>query len=312
MKKLLSLLLAVLMLGSVFAVAVSALQDIPPALIAIEADWNGDIMLAPHGSGPTELFTPENLTITLVFDRGEREVLQNWNPWRENLSRWDEREHHEDWRVYWSLTGDGIDFGVTFYFQQLSTAQVWQAERLIVPAPSEAVAQFLAENPPIELTLNEPMRATTGWPNVYVFTPQADDGYWFAVQGTVPVSIVISPGDGSGGIFSSGVTSGHLFQAQAELPYHLFIFTEPGSEYTITITDVNPEPPFSGPVAWFLNLVDLFLDWTWDALPFWLAVAINLLSIPIVFAVAFVFLLPSHLLWLLFTRLPPRPRAACS
>jgi len=98
MKKLLSVLLAVVLFGTSMAVGTNATLTLPetdidqhslvfelPVVTGIEVEWNGEILL----SNWLELFfTPENVAVTVHFEEGEPQVLTSWSGgiWNHNES----------------------------------------------------------------------------------------------------------------------------------------------------------------------------------------------------------------------------------
>lgn len=107
MKKLLSIALAVLMLGMSVAVgAVAAFEETSlqfelPVVTGIEAVWDGELDL---GSNLNLRFGPNNVTVTVSFEDGDPEVLTRWD----GGNRWPHR-----WQVF---TRVDFDLGVVTVF----------------------------------------------------------------------------------------------------------------------------------------------------------------------------------------------------
>ena len=188
MKKLLSILLAIVMLGMSVAVGASALdideQNLGfelPVVTGISADWDGT---ASGWMWPQ--FSPENVEVTVTFDDSTTQVLTNW--WDEGSNWW--------WEV-WASPDFDANIVTVYYADSRIYAELmddhdcccdvdWDAFMATLPQdyfelPDDFLEDWLANLDAVVMTLNQRVN-NVGSVGVLSFTPETSGQFHFFTQ----------------------------------------------------------------------------------------------------------------------------------
>ena len=255
MKKLLSIVLVALLFCLSLSVGVVAQQPSERTVVDIEAEWNGEIAITLHHWFLNPLFTPDNVTLTLVFDNGEREILNDWNPNREALVR-QHQPPEGDFRISYVPRYGWAP--MVFYYETLAmwndfwgyenpedaTWQQWDAYHSTLPQASIGfpnmsifVSAYLSQRYPLPaLTFRQAFTSTTQRPSIYSFTALQSGYHYILIRGVTPEYVLI---DNRWGMFNEHSRSIRFPMREGQTMF-FYIYAQPGHDYTITITDTFP------------------------------------------------------------------------
>ncbi|MCL2195403.1 MAG: BACON domain-containing protein [Oscillospiraceae bacterium] len=179
MRKLLSICLAVLLLGASLGVGAPALaeeltlQPQLPVVTAIDADWNGEIQLNHWNLTPQ--FTLQNVTVTVHFDDGTSEALERWSgqlgaEWWEILRTFDPETLTATFTYTDSATWRDFDGTWAEYVATMPSASFTLSD--------DFVAQYLGDIEPI--VLGEPASFGAQETRAFSLTVAEDDYFGFS------------------------------------------------------------------------------------------------------------------------------------
>jgi|GEM_PF-2211203 len=206
MKKALSILLATLLVMFSLGTAATAtpadrsLQFTPPAIIGIEAAWNGNFHLNTWDLSPQ--FSASNVDITAHFEGGTYEVLQNWHMdfWAAGHDLWffiQQRMNMDTHTVtfyfvdnaianaYWTNRNNNSDINGSAAitpacggwcccdFPDTMLETVPASHRASITFPADYIEQALANA--VEIGLNEAVTVAVGF-NVFTFALETQGG----------------------------------------------------------------------------------------------------------------------------------------
>ena len=248
MKKLLSILLALLLLGMSLAVGAAAAPEVEinphnlvfelPVVTGIEAVWNGEVLL---DSELRARFTPENVDVTVRFEDGSSELLTIWSAEGWGPGRW-------WWNVFYRIEGTTV----TFFYDDSNIQNAYLEESGLAPwdidwaayraalqqdsftFPANYLEMFMdAARPIAALTLNE-AATVAGSTAVFSFTPEASRRYHFSTNGwhvTVANADLERLGS-SWRDFTLALTAGET--------YYVFALGPADTDFTVTVSDEIP------------------------------------------------------------------------
>jgi len=257
MKKLLSILLAALILCLGGAVGASAALPEPgaleaqslqfelPAVTAIEAVWNGEVLL---DNWLEPIFTPENVAITVFFEEGEPEVLAYWSA---GSSAW-------FWEV--SYLYDNAEDSVLFWYKDSGMTDSEEFSETSIEFPANYLALFKASQDVTPLKLGEASAAVPcngdGFScKVFTFTPDKSGEYRFSRASTDVYTQRFFVLDADLNMLDWG--SGVVVPLEAGKTYYVFVSSweyywsiddDVESEYTVTVSEYN----------WWREILSLF------------------------------------------------------
>jgi len=262
MKKLLSILLAAALLCGAFALGASAEEETPPAVTAMEADWDGTYSFWLYNTvqflpklGSMQLmpeFGPENVQITLHYDDGTQEDINRWLKYSYDNNG---RMTGFAWTIRTVRTGADE---WTFYCAENDRTPNDTMPHASITVPSNYLEQMKALAVPLALDKNTAVAPETLGENFFSFTPAESGTYTFGSQssGEYPTAMLTDANlkfikenekGGAGNDFSL------IVRLNAGETYYLCVgrywnFT---SEVTITVTK-----------GWF----DAAMVWLWDTI----------------------------------------------
>ena len=301
MKKLLACILAItLLLGSGIIAAVAAAPEehslifILPEVTAIEAEWNGEIMLNFwEGWGNIQpWFSPANVEVTLHFEDGETQTLDHW---------FDDNITGELWwevgAVFDSETGlvtvffaDSIRFNA-FVEQNPS----WTLDELIATLPRTTFAfpanfleLYFGGQAPTVLTLNQ--RANVSVNTMFTFTPQSSGTFYFYTAGGDYDLLIFDPDRNM--IAWVEVWPGRapaVWLEGGETYYiYLFIVDDWFSTHSVTVTDRRPPGIVGG--SWIDRAVARWWGIGWDLQNSWWGRIIYVATVPVALPISLMLL----------------------
>ncbi|MCL2494125.1 MAG: hypothetical protein FWE98_00530 [Oscillospiraceae bacterium] len=237
MKKLISILLAALILCFGCAAGASAALPAPgaieaqslqfelPAVTAIEAQWSGEYLF---DSWLDPKFTPENVTVTVYFEEGEPEVLRYWYA---RTAEW-------YWHVYYDFDCDAGRVTFTYWDTNLVDVDDADLPQASFDFPADYLARFMASQQVTQLKLGEASTAQgteNGW-KIFAFTPATSGDYRFTTDsedwyGALHLMDADLDRVGFGYVVYPSLQAGKT--------YYLFVYSYVDGEYSVTVTDYS-------------------------------------------------------------------------
>ncbi|MCL2494127.1 MAG: hypothetical protein FWE98_00540 [Oscillospiraceae bacterium] len=239
MKKLLSALLAVVLCfgGAVCASAAlpapglqltPALQFELPVVTAIEAEWNGEVLLygwlEPY-------FSPDNVTVTAYFGEGEPEVLTHWNA---SSPEW-------FWYVIYEYDWDANSVTILYMDSNLTDTDAVDLPQASFDFPENYLKLFAEAQEAILLKLGEASPVAPGRMQsftLFSFTPAKSGTYQFLAGDEWQYDRVFFIRDADMNEIVSGNT-GPVLSLEAGKTYYAFVFNYSDSDYSVTITEYS-------------------------------------------------------------------------
>ncbi|MCL2195006.1 MAG: hypothetical protein FWB76_03555 [Oscillospiraceae bacterium] len=274
MKKLLSVVLAGVMLLGMFGLGAGALIDDHtlqfelPVVTAIEAQWNGEILLgtgwfADDSNGDKQLlvpfFNPTNVDVTVHFDDGTYELLSAWwggissgHGWQE----WDVQVwYNPRSNVVTARYGDSRIREAALEEAGCCCYVDWGAVEASLPQttvdfPENYLELFMAEQAPVhaltyQVELSEPF---TGM-RVFSFTAPYTKSYRVEFPQGWGSGVFVTNED-----FEVITTSRWTIPLEAGETYYIFLSAS--DDTTVVVTESTSSQP------WQPTLLDRWLDWT--------------------------------------------------
>jgi len=284
MKKLLSVLLAVVLLGASLAVGANATLTLPeieidqhslvfelPVVTGIEVEWTGEVLLY---SGLNARFALENVDITVTFEDGSTELLTQWGDRSLNWSWW--------WRIIVFPAFDGATDVVTIFYDDSNIRRAymeandlywiedlsndyWAAlPQASFDFPENYLELFIDGHRPLQaLVLNETVTAPPGL-SVFTFTPDTSRQFHFRPEWWMfPVTVLNADFELVG---RSNWNDGLTVSLAAGETYYVFFWGAADAYFELTVTDSIPRGNLWQRITgwfWNLNIVWLIEDLAW-------------------------------------------------
>ena len=273
MKKLLSILLAafVLCLGCAAgasaalpdpgALEAQSLQFELPVVTAIEAVWNGELLL---DSWLNPAFNPQNVTVTVYFEEGGPEALHRW--------------YGSGYEWYWQVFYDfDRDAGrVTFTYRDTNWEDYEELPQSGFSVPADYLAQFIASQEVVPLKLGEASPPVQGRyeHKIFSFTPAKSGTYQFASESGYAQDFAIVDADLN--IISCGYTR-PVESLEAGKSYYVFAYSWSDAEYSVTVEEYSNRYSLWDAIRTFFQGVGFWLFLS----PFFLLVLLYMIPINI-------------------------------
>ncbi|MCL2445216.1 MAG: hypothetical protein FWD06_00385 [Oscillospiraceae bacterium] len=255
MKKILSVVLSAALLLSVFGIGASAVVDHSlqfqlPVVTAIEAEWNGEIVLS-RWLAPT--FSSANVDVTVYFDDGTYEALAD---------RWSSSVHDQWWQVSTALCHETSVVTVFYQDSRLQSEWFGDAEcccevdwdgfyatlpQAAFDFPADYIETFLQEFTPFTaLSLEDYASPPFYGTHVFTFTaPESCDYYFgFGHTGWGPITVL----DAQHNIIASSWNQ-MLVALQAGETYYVVAYSLHEHEATFIVSERQQQP--SGQLTWW-------------------------------------------------------------
>jgi len=239
-KKLLSILLALaLCLGCAVCASAAQLAESAqaeaqslqfelPVVTAIEAAWNGEILLNLWAE---PLFTPGNVAVTVYFEEGEPEVLSIWSA--QGGGSWYTQGREWFWRVDYEYDSDANS--VTFYYVDTNNPDREEAPQASFSFPSDYLAAFIASQGPLtQLKLGETIEGIIGSENgckVFTFTPAKSADYAFSGGDYYRRFVVLDT--------DMNVVGDSIASLKAGKTYYVLVQSYSEGEYNVTVNEYS-------------------------------------------------------------------------